>query len=167
MESRNLQLELIDLVADERGLSPEKVRLSDRLLQDLGMDGDDAVDFFNNVNERFGTDLTHLHERWHEHFGAEGFSIWNGLVIVPTVVIGVLIARVADLSAFWSVLWGFTIAVALLAAWLLLMRRCRPADREVPITVGDVLAAVRIGRWPTSINANIVLGAKREGDTKT
>lgn len=50
--------EVIELVAHERGLARERVHLSQRLLQDLGMDGDDAVDCFNSVHEQFGTDLT-------------------------------------------------------------------------------------------------------------
>jgi acyl carrier protein len=94
MASRDYQSEVIDLLAHERGLARAKVQLSDRLLQDLGMDGDDAVDFFNSLHERFGTDLTHLHEHWSEHFGAEGFSCWNGLVIIPAAVIGGVVARV-------------------------------------------------------------------------
>jgi hypothetical protein len=73
MASRNYESEVKAILANERGLSPERLQLSDRLLQDLGMDGD-AVDFFNGVHERFGTDLTNLHEHWSEHFGPEGFS---------------------------------------------------------------------------------------------
>lgn len=61
------------------------IHLSHRLVQDLGMDGDDTVDFFNNVHERFHTDLTHLHEHWSEHFGREGFSCLNGLVIIAVL----------------------------------------------------------------------------------
>lgn len=57
MTRHDLQSEVIDLVAHERGLPPDKVNLSDRLLQDLGIDGDDAVDFFISVRDRFGTDL--------------------------------------------------------------------------------------------------------------
>ena len=145
MASRNHQSEVIDLVAHELGLPRERVHLSDRLLQDLGMDGDDAVDFFNSVHERFGTDLTHLHEHWSEHFGPEGFSCWNGLVIIPAAVIGGVVAGVAGLSTFW----GVAITVALLAAWLWVMRRWGPADRMVPLTVGEVVAAVETGAWPS------------------
>lgn len=39
MASSDHQSEVIDLVADERGISREKLHVSDRLLQDLGMDG--------------------------------------------------------------------------------------------------------------------------------
>lgn len=146
MESGDCQSDVIDLVAEERGLPREKVHVSDRLLQDLGMDGDDAVDFFNSVHERFGTDLTHLHEHWSEHFGPEGFSCWNGLVIILAAVIGGVVAGVAGLSTFW----GVAIFVALLAAWLWVMRRWGPPDRMRPITVGEVVSAVEAGAWPSS-----------------
>lgn len=143
--SRDLKSEVLDLVAHERGLSPEKVHMSDRLLQDLGMDGDDAVDFFNSVHERFGTDLTHLHEHWSQHFGPEGFSCWNGLVIIPAAVIGGAVAGAADLSTFWA----FAITVALLAVWLWAMWLWGPPDRMVPVTVGEVVTAVEAGAWPS------------------
>ncbi|HVM38615.1 MAG TPA: hypothetical protein VM265_09535 [Sphingomicrobium sp.] len=145
MVSRDHQSEVIYLLAHERGLPIERVHLSDRLLQDLGMDGDDAVDFFNSVHERFGTDLTHLHEHWSEHFGPEGFSCWNGLVIIPAALIGGGVASAAGLSTFW----GVAITVALLAAWLWAMRRWGPHDSMVPVTVGEVVAAVEAGSWPS------------------
>tara|TARA_Y100000815_G_scaffold240890_1_gene236670 strand:- start:55 stop:396 length:342 start_codon:yes stop_codon:yes gene_type:complete len=109
------------------------------------MDGDDAVDFFNSVHERFGTDLTHLHEHWSEHFGPEGLSCWYGLAIIPAAVIGGAVAGTSGLSAFG----GFVITVALLAAALWASRRWGPADRTVPITVGEVVAAVEVGAWPS------------------
>ena len=145
MASRDFQSEVVELIADERGLPRQKVKLSDRLLQDLGMDGDDAVDFFNSLHERFGTDLTHLQEHWSEHFGPEGFSCWNGLVIIPAAVIGGLVAGVAGLSTPW----GVAITVALLAAWLLVMRRWGSPDKMVPVTVQEVVAAVEEGSWPS------------------
>ena len=109
------------------------------------MDGDDAVDFFNSVQERFGTDLTHLHQHWSEHFGPEGFSCWNGLAIIPAAVIGVVVAGLAGLSTFW----GVAITVALLAAALWVMRRWGPPDKMVPVTVQQVVAAVEAGAWPS------------------
>jgi len=145
MESRDHQSEIIDLVAHERGLPREKMHLSDRLLHDLGMDGDDAVDFFNSVHERFGTDLTHLHEHWSEHFGPEGFSCWYGFAIVPAAVIGGAVAGITGLPP----LWGFVITVALLTAALWASRRWGPPDRTVPITVMEVAAAVEAGAWPS------------------
>lgn len=144
MQSCDRQSEIIYLIAHERGLPRERVHLSDRLLHDLGMDGYDAVDFFNSVHERFRTDLTHLHEHWSEHFGPEGLSCWYGLAIIPAAVIGGAVAGTSGLSAFW----GFVITVTLLAAALWASRRWGPADRTVPITVGEVVAANEVGAWP-------------------
>jgi hypothetical protein len=145
MARRDHQSEVMDLIAHERGVRREKVHLSDRLLQDLGMDGDDAVDFFISVHERFGTDLTDLHQHWSEHFGPEEFSCLNGLILVPAALTGGAVAGVAGLSTFW----GVAITVALIAACLWVMRRWGPPDRRVPITVGEVVAAVEAGAWPS------------------
>jgi len=150
METHNLEGEVLDLLAHERGLPREKIQLSNRLLQDLGMDGDDAVDFFISIHERFGTDLTHLQEHWSEHFGPEGFSLWNCLVIIPVVIIGGLVTFFfAHLLGRWSILCGIAATAALLAAWLWGMRRWGPKDRFVPVTVAEVLAAVELGSWPS------------------
>jgi hypothetical protein len=142
MASRNLQAEVIDLVADKCGLAREKVQLSDRLLEDLGMHGDDAEDFFKSVHDRFGTDLTHLHQHWSEHFGPEGASCGNGFVILPTALVGGLVA-----GAGGPAFWGVAVTVALFAIWLW---RRRPPNRMAPVRVGQVLAAVEAGAWPSS-----------------
>lgn len=149
MASRDHQSQVIDLVADERGLSREKLHFSDRLLEDLGMDGDDAVDFFDDLHERFGTDLTYLYEHWSEHFGPEGFSCWNGLVIIPAAITGGALAGAARLSAFWAM----AITLALLITWSWLTRRLEPSGGTKPITIGDVVAAVEAGEWPSPPHA--------------
>lgn len=136
--------EVLAMLAKERGLPLEKISPSSRLLQDLGMDGDDAVDFFLSVQQRFGTDLTALQARWGDHFGPEGFSLWYGLVIVTAGIIGGIAAGLLHLGV-WG---GLAITVALLALWLWLMKEWGPKDRTVPITVSDLIAAVEAGAWP-------------------
>jgi acyl carrier protein len=66
--------EVFDFVAKERGIKREKLKLSDWLLVDLGMDGDDAVEFFDKFEKQFEVDLTYLQEHWNEYFGPEGIS---------------------------------------------------------------------------------------------
>lgn len=145
MATHTLEAEVLRLVVEQTGVLPEKVQLSSRLLHDLGMDGDDAVDFFNAVHERFGTDLTRLHEHWSEHFGPEGFSCWNGLVIIPAAVMSGVVAGVAGLST----IWGVAIALALLVGLLWAVRRWGPPDKRGPITVREVVTAVEAGAWPS------------------
>jgi acyl carrier protein len=145
MQSRDLQGEVIDLIAEQCGTAREKILLSKRLSQDLGIEGDDAVEFFESVQERFGTDLTSLGENWSKHFVPEGFSIWNGLIIIPLALIAGMIAGVLGLNNFWAFILALTIIVA--CYWAI--ARWGPPDRMIPITVGDVVSAVEAGKWPS------------------
>jgi acyl carrier protein len=60
MADDNIEHEVTHMLAHERGLPLERITPSSRLREDLGMDGDDAVEFFVELNQRFGTDLTAL-----------------------------------------------------------------------------------------------------------
>lgn len=142
MATASLEAQVIDLVAEATEVKPEKVLLTTRLLDDLGMDGDDAVEFFNRVHERFGTDLTHLHARWREHFGPEGLPLTAGLVIIPAAAVGGLVGSVAGLIA------GTATAVAVLAASVWAIPKLGLVDKMTPITVAEVVSAVEAGSWP-------------------
>lgn len=65
--------------------------------------------------------------------------------MILAAAIGGVVAGVAGLSTFW----GVAIGVALLAAWVWVMRRWGLPDRMVPVTVGEVVAAVEAGAWPS------------------
>lgn len=145
MQGRDLQSEVIDFIAEQCGIAREKILPSMRLSQDLGIEGDDAVEFFASVQERFGTDLTSLGENWSKYFVPEGFSIWNGLIILPAGIIGMLVGYAFGLGKFPA----FVIAVALVVACYLGLMRWGPPDRMIPITVSDVVAAVEAGKWPS------------------
>jgi acyl carrier protein len=54
--------EVFDFVAEQRGMKRDKLKVSDRLLVDLGMDGDDASEFFEAFEKKFEVDLTYLQE---------------------------------------------------------------------------------------------------------
>ena len=108
------------------------------------MDGDDAVDFFTTLQERFGTDLSALQETWSDHFGPEGFSWSNGLVIMPAALMGGVTAAILKLGAAG----GVAITVALLGLWILAMKTWGTSNKMQPITVEQVIAAVAAGAWP-------------------
>jgi hypothetical protein len=147
MAAASLEAQVIQLVAEAAEVKPEKVHLTARLLHDLGMDGDVAVDFFARVQERFGTDLTNLHSRWREHFGQEGLSWAAGVIFIPAAVIGGAVGRIAGPVA------GTATAVASLVVSIWALPKLGLADAITPITVAEVVSAVEAGAWPVSNQA--------------
>ena len=71
------------LVAVERGMPVERISLHSSLRDDLGMEGDDAVEFFRRFVREFGVDLSGM--RWRRHFCDEGFFSWTTPDIPVTV----------------------------------------------------------------------------------
>ena len=62
-------------VARERAMPLHNVQLNDRLEEDLGMTGDDAVAFLAAFAKEFGVDLSDLD--FDKHFGPEGCNpLW-------------------------------------------------------------------------------------------
>jgi acyl carrier protein len=76
----DLKDQIIKFVAEESAGQPEKIELNMRLAEDLGMDGDDAIEFFEKFQVRFGVDLSNM--KWDRHFGPEGFNPW--VVLLPS-----------------------------------------------------------------------------------
>lgn len=112
-----------------------------QLAHDLGMDGEDAVEFFDEFHRDFGVDLEDLHMHWDQHFSPEG-----------TLSLGVLVAIVLCITAgFWlrgaiGILPAWAWGLVLIAIAALIHHRFTKDDR-LPITLGDLVESVRIGRW--------------------
>lgn len=140
--SRSVATEVIDELARKRGMRRERIRLSDRLLQDIGLDGDDAVDFFVSVQERFGTDLTQLREHWSEHFRAERTLMWAAVVPILFLIVAILVAGSTHSKA-----WGAAAGLTLAAIAAAIMLRRTPRKRMVPITVQELVVAAEAGMW--------------------
>lgn len=71
----NLAEAIIAFVARETGMKPSKLTLSTRLMHDLGIDGDDAVEFFEHFEQEFGVNLSDF--PYHRHFGPEGLDLFG------------------------------------------------------------------------------------------
>jgi hypothetical protein len=99
----DIQTELRRLLIEEQGVPAFKVTGEARILQDLGVDGDDAAELFREIQTRFGTDLTALQAEWTDYFRSE-----------PTI---------------------------------LTLFRKRRIESLVPITVNQVVEAVKRGAW--------------------
>lgn len=136
--------QVIELIAEMAEVKAETLSPSARLLDDLGIDGLDAVELFKSVQERFGTDLTELYKDWDQYFGPEGLPITTGLLLFgPAALAGPLVASAAGAVA------GAIAAVLVFAATFWSLPKLIGRDMK-QITVADVLRAVEAGAWPPS-----------------
>jgi Protein of unknown function (DUF1493) len=141
-------------VARERATKRAKLSLSCRLNQDLGMDGDDAVEFFEKFQREFRVDLCELTLRWSEYFGPEGVSPWAAVMgsggIVGCVALGTVLERYLGFLRPWawdliSLVCGFGPAFY----WLSKRNSRLPA-----ITIGDLIEAAHAGKWLPPVEQN-------------
>ena len=143
MTAASLEQDIIDLVAEERGLAPERVKLNSGLLEELGMDGDDAVEFFEQFEARYGPDLTPLYQNWDRHFGPEGFGSPRSCALMFLLLISPFLFIPFGIHPFW--VWGAEIAGLLLWLWL---RQPPLKNTMIPITVQDLTIAAETKQWP-------------------
>lgn len=139
------------ILVERHAVPARRVRPDARLVEDIGLDGDDAVEFVQEIERKFGTDLSGLHRDWHCRFGPEGLG-WRaglGAFVAPAIVLALLLAR-STVAESWAAL--VTVGVAASLCWLL-ARRSRCPARE-PITIADIADAVRRGAWqPRGVTA--------------
>jgi hypothetical protein len=135
------------LLVDGHGVPAHKVTLDARIVHDLGVDGDDAAELFEDLHRRFGTDFGALEDQWREFFNTEGASPRSILYGIPAVIIFGAVA--GNISAVWrfpkvvAVLLALCVLAA--ASWLL----SRWFGKELrPLTVGGLSQIVEAGRWP-------------------
>jgi hypothetical protein len=107
------------LVARETGMRVERISLTTRVAQDIGCDGDDAVELFEAFAKEFDVDLKGI--QWNKHFGPEGgigcplgclFAVFGWLVMRNKIVNN----SFAD-------------------------------DLSEPVTISDLVEAARAKRW--------------------
>jgi len=141
MES--LSDQIIEFTAQVHGLNRTRISLPSRLAQDLGLDGDDAVEFFTQFGERFSVDLRALWDQWDQYFGPEGGpGIAFVVVCLALMGIGEAIQKLIGLLPFWA--WGSILIV--IRVWPI---RCWPARAKklMPITVQDLVDAAARKEW--------------------
>lgn len=137
---------IIEFTAAERSMKRKDILLSSCLSHDLGMDGDDAVEFFEKFGKDFNVDLELLWQHWRLHFGPEfsGPSLGSIVAIVACVVVGDLLHRTFHRIPGWAAM----IALIVVAGWAH-FRFFTDRDREgaIPVTVQDLVEAAKAGKW--------------------
>jgi acyl carrier protein len=139
-----LENEIIEFVALERRKKPAALSLDSRLQDDLGFDGDDAVELFKMFEKRFTTDCSALWANWDKHFGSEGGP---GLVffVSALVIFGVGFGLTGLVSP--GLRWYAGIFLVVVWIWPL---KCWPWRDPKPseITIRMMVDAARAKRWP-------------------
>jgi hypothetical protein len=132
------------LVAEERGVRRDKLVSGTTLSHDLGMEGDDAVEFFNQFSTRFGVDLSRLDEDWNCYFGSEGVGLGGALlVVVPTFVLAVVIQVAIPKLPFWVCpVVGLVVWIGIIYYW----QKTHP-DRRQQIHIIDLIDSAKAGKW--------------------
>ena len=69
----NLENKIIEFVSNETRISKKvKINLNTRLLEDIRIDGDDAIEFFEKYSKAFNVNIDDIILK--KHFGDEGFN---------------------------------------------------------------------------------------------
>jgi acyl carrier protein len=140
-----LEERIIALIVEETGIGHESVQLDSRFVQDLGVDGDDAVEFFLKFGGAFHVDLTALWDHWGQHFLPEGWVPWLGCMSPVGIV---LLAALALNAAFkWIPFWASIIALGAVFCWFFGKSLLETVGHKLPITVQDLVEAATSGKW--------------------
>jgi AcrR family transcriptional regulator len=136
---------VFEFVASETGVRRRKLKLSTRLREDIRMDGDDAVEFFQAFAMMFDADLTSLWNNWDGHFGPEAASSWPAIrALIASVLVAILAGSAIPGIPRWALL------LAAVAMWFGLSRLqiAGGGDPDMqPITIQDLVDAAMTRRW--------------------
>ena len=149
-----IEKRVIALVAEETRMNPMDVKLDLRLGEDIGMDGDDAVEFFEKFSETFHVNLTLLKDHWDQHFGGEVGPGGPRLLVV--IVASVIVAGVLHEWVPWVPMGISTIVLAALSFWI--YGRFFDHDEKLPVTVRDLVDAADSGKWAKEYEGPVSAG---------
>jgi hypothetical protein len=135
--------------AQHLGVKRNKLSIATCLNRDLGIDGEDAVDFFKDFAAEFRVNLDDLYTRWDQHFGPEGGPSFGFLVIfVACIIAGFWLRDGLGWLPAWA--WGIVLILAVILAYQFWF-----SEKMLPITVGDLVESARSGCWNKSRIATI------------
>lgn len=148
---------IITFLVEETRVNRTRVHLASRLSQDIDMDGDDAVEFFQKFGEKFHVNLTVLWARWDQHFfsGARGSPPGCMVVIVAAAFAGELVHRAVQ----WIPMWGAAVALFAAFCWGYFKFIYEPYDSRLPITVQDLVEAAASGEWVKDYETSLLFRA--------
>lgn len=140
-DSETLEDRIKDFTAYHLGVKREKLSPDTSLNDELGMAGEDAVEFFDDFGVEFKVDLDDLHIRWDQHFVPEGGLSYSFLVILTLCIVsGAGLRGLIGLLPSWA--WS----IALIGI-VILVHNSWFAEKLIPVTMADLVDSARSGRW--------------------
>ncbi len=141
-----VEAEVVELLAQQLGIPTSRISRTSRLLEDLGVDGDDAVELVDAFAGRFSPDLESLERHWSRHFGPEGWS-WPDRRLNYATLAGLALcaSAAAGLAPGLTFSAGVVVILGTLVVGVIAGRRAPPM---LPVTVGDLIEAAEAGVWP-------------------
>lgn len=127
-----------------------RISLDSRLVEDLGLDGENAIEFFEAYDDEFEVDLSVLIEQnWKRHFGSVGGVHWS---IVAGFFVCFLISE--GLARLLKVVPQWVLYLVIIMVWWGVLQFWPASTKEkelVPITVRDLLEAAQAKRWVKTV----------------
>lgn len=145
----DLQQQIIDLVVAETSVKRDRVHVSSRLGEDIGMYGDDAVVFFEKFGDAFNVELRVLYEHWDCHFYPEGGGPPVSWFVV--VFVGIVAGELLHQKIPWIPFWLSCVGMTLAFTWpyfKLVNYLGPPPVVKRPITVQTLVDAATSREWP-------------------
>jgi acyl carrier protein len=152
---------VFDFVVEETSVRRETLTLDTTLSGDIGLDGDDAVEFFEEFQEEFSVNIEDLELFWDRYFAPEGMTLSTGfLFVIPGLVLAVLFTYLFPHLPDWSC---FVLAYGFWFVCLFCFGRWRNKTRASQIAIQDLIDAAKAGRWTKETPAKIASGTDISG----
>jgi len=144
---------VLALVLEATGVKLEKLQLTTTLSGNLGMEGDDAAEFFEKFGSEFAVNLSDLHRDWKFYFSPEGVPIATALLVaIPPVGIAILLEKLFPrLHGVAALGIGALLWLPVFLKWN--KWRCR--DRP-QIAIKDLVQTASSGKWTKALPEKLV-----------
>ena len=139
--------EIVRYLHEEQGIKVERLGPDSRILDDLGVDGDDAAELIEHLHTRFQTDFAALGDHWLEYFNHEGMSLrgcfWMIASFGVAAALSIPISILLRLSEAMSIALMITLWISVIFA----IGRLPTKRRQKAITIKQLAEAVQNGAW--------------------
>ena len=140
------------VLVEHTGASVKKLNPATTLSRDLGIEGDDAIEFFEAFRNAFCVDLARLDQDWHCYFGSEGVGFLTIIIVLaPPFVLAYGMQKLFSGWPFWPPL------IAAVIVWVAVMSvRQRFVWKSRPqISVQDLVDCAKVGRWTKTLPGRV------------